>query len=137
MSKPEQRAAPATTASTIDPFSLLHDWFAGSERAWSEGLVALMKDERLSPALGKQAKAAMHLQTMLAEKVAQYLAIVNLPSRSDVQRLEALVGQLADSIARVEARLAGSGASSRVQAADAGAAPAVPRVRRTREPKGR
>ena len=137
MSKPEQRAAPAPSVSNLDPFSLLHEWFAGSERAWSEGIVALMKDERLSPALGKQAKAAMHLQTMLAEKMAQYLAIVNLPSRSDVQRLEALVGQLADSVARVESQLVSLRDSSRAQTGDAGASSAVPRVRRTLKPKGR
>jgi len=136
VSKPEQRVAPTPTPSSLDPFSLLHQWFAGSERSWSEGLVALMKDERLSPALGKQAQAAMHLQTMLAEKIAQYLAIVNLPSRSDVQRLEALVGQLADSVARVEAQLVSLRDRPGTQTEDAAAASPVPRVRRTLKPKG-
>jgi hypothetical protein len=128
-------AAPKTP--DFDPFALLHEWFARSEKTWSENLVALMKDERLSPVLAKQVKAAVHLQTMTSEKMAQYLALVNLPSHSDVQRLEGLVGQLADSVARVEAEIMSLRGMIRQLAKAEGSAPSTPRLRRTLKPRAR
>jgi hypothetical protein len=89
----------------FDPFALWRDWFVRSEQQWSENLSTMLKDERIAATLGKEAQRAMLGQKMFAEVMERYLAVMHLPSRTDVEKLADRLGQVEDVLAALQAEI--------------------------------
>jgi hypothetical protein len=89
----------------LDPFALWRDWFVRSEQRWSESLSTMLKDERIAETLGKEAQRAMLGQKMFAEVMERYLALMHLPSRTDLERLGERLGQVEDVLAALQAEI--------------------------------
>jgi len=115
-------------------FRMWREWIVKSEQQWSENVSKLLKDERTAGVVGKQVDEARMMHKMFAEMMQSYLAAVNLPSRLDLEWLDAAMGKLEDGLAAVQAELvqlrnavvkAGAAASE-----EAGGVPRLPRTRR-------
>lgn len=123
----------------VSPVALWRDWIVKSEAQWSQGLSELMKDERLSGPLGRQADELRMMQRQFAELAQASLAAANLPSRSDLEALDERMGRLEDGLAQVAAALSRLEQALAARQAVTPAAP--PRTRRpapaapTGEPK--
>jgi len=89
----------------FDPFALWRDWFVRSEQQWSESLSTMLKDERVAGTLGKEVQKAMLGQKMFAEVMERYLAVMHLPSRTDVEKLGERLGQVEDVLAALQAEI--------------------------------
>jgi hypothetical protein len=89
----------------IDPMKLWRDWFVKSEKAWSQALTEMMGDERFSKGMGRYMQEALHTHRMFSEAMSQYLANLNLPSRSDVLDLSDRLGQIEDTLAAIQVEL--------------------------------
>ena len=66
----------------LEPMTLWRDWFVKSEKAWSQALTDVMGDEKFSKGMGRYMQEALHTHRMFSEGMSQYLANLNLPSRS-------------------------------------------------------
>ena len=122
----------------LNQMALWRDWFVKSEKAWSQALTELMGDERFSKGMGRYMQEALHTHRMFSESMSQYLANLNLPSRSDVLELSDRLGQIEDTLAAIqvelrEQRIQLARASSGVSATDSPSTPS-PRPARTRRP---
>lgn len=102
---------------TLNPVALWRDWFIKSEKAWSQALTEMMGDEKFSKGVGRYMQEALHTHRMLSEVMSQYLANLNLPSRSDVLDLSDRLGQIEDNLAAIQVELR----QQRIQLARAGA----------------
>lgn len=89
----------------INPMALWRDWFVKSEKAWSQALTDMMGDERFSKGLGRYMQEALHTHRMFSEAMSQYLANLNLPSRSDVLDVSDRLGQIEDTLAAIQVEL--------------------------------
>lgn len=89
----------------LNPMALWRDWFVKSEKAWSQALTDLMGDERFSKGMGRYMQEALHTHRMFSESMSQYLANLNLPSRSDVLELSDRLGQIEDTLAAIQVEL--------------------------------
>lgn len=89
----------------FDPLKSWREWFIQNERAWSEELTGMMKQNAVAQAVGKEINAALYSQQMLTQGMAASLSMFNLPTRDDILALGERVGQLEDSVARQEAML--------------------------------
>lgn len=125
----------------LNPMALWRDWFVKSEKAWSQALTDLMGDERFSKGMGRYMQEALHTHRMFSESMSQYLANLNLPSRSDVLELSDRLGQIEDTLAAIQVELreqriqlarASTGAAAGDVSSASGAS--APRPARTRRP---
>ncbi|WP_028602858.1 hypothetical protein [Ottowia thiooxydans] len=91
--------------SSLDPLKTWREWFVKNEREWSESITKVMKDDAVAQSLGQEINAAIHRQQMFTQGLAGPMASMNIPSRADVAALGERIGQLEDSVARVEAAL--------------------------------
>jgi hypothetical protein len=89
----------------LDPMTLWRDWFVKSEKAWSQALTDVMGDEKFSKGMGRYMQEALHTHRMFSEGMSQYLANLNLPSRSDVLDLSDRLGQIEDALAAIHVEL--------------------------------
>jgi len=89
----------------LNPMALWRDWFIKSEKAWSQSLTDMMGDERFSKGLGRYMQEALHTHRMFSEAMSQYLANLNLPSRSDVLDISDRLGQVEDTLAAIQVEL--------------------------------
>lgn len=89
----------------LNPMSLWRDWFVKSEKAWSQALTDMMGDERFSKGMGRYMQEALHTHRMFSEGMSQYLANLNLPSRSDVLDISDRLGQIEDKLALIQVEL--------------------------------
>jgi hypothetical protein len=89
----------------LNPMALWRDWFVKSEKAWSQALTELMGDERFSKGMGRYMQEALHTHRIFSESMSQYLANLNLPSRSDILELSDRLGQIEDTLAAVQVEL--------------------------------
>lgn len=89
----------------LNPMSLWRDWFVKSEKAWSQALTDVMGDERFSKGMGRYMQEALHTHRMFSEGMSQYLANLNLPSRSDVLDIGDRLGQIEDTLALIQVEL--------------------------------
>lgn len=89
----------------IEPMQLWRDWFVKSEKAWSQALTEMMGDERFSKGMGRYMQEALHTHRMFSEAMSQYLANLNLPSRSDVLDLSDRLGQIEDTLAALQVEI--------------------------------
>lgn len=122
----------------LNPMALWRDWFVKSEKAWSQALTELMGDERFSKGMGRYMQEALHTHRIFSESMSQYLANLNLPSRSDILELSDRLGQIEDTLAAVQVELREQRiqlAQTRHADADPGAPPSGGmRPARTRRP---
>ncbi len=88
--------------SELDPLRIWREWYQKSEKQWSDGLTQLLGNDRIAKSTGKYAQEAVQLQRMFAELMAQSLATLNLPARSDILALSERMGQLEDAMAGVQ-----------------------------------
>ncbi len=88
--------------SELDPLRIWREWYQKSEKQWSDGLTQLLGNDRIAKSTGKYAQEAVQLQRMFAELMAQGLATLNLPARSDILALSERMGQLEDAMAGVQ-----------------------------------
>lgn len=121
----------------INPMSLWREWFVKSEKAWSQALTEMMGDERFSRGMGRYMQEALHTHRMFSEGMSQYLANLNLPSRSDLLDIGDRLGQIEDTLAAIQVELR----EQRIQIAratapggDASAAEQPVRPARTKRP---
>ncbi len=89
----------------LNPMSLWRDWFVKSEKAWSQALTDVMGDERFSKGMGRYMQEALHTHRMFSEGMSQYLANLNLPSRTDVLDISDRLGQIEDTLALIQVEL--------------------------------
>ena len=89
----------------IDPLKAWRDWFVQNERQWSESLTQILKSEPVARTVGQEINASLYRQQMMTQGMATSLQSMNLPTREDVIALGERIGQLEDSVARVEASL--------------------------------
>jgi hypothetical protein len=89
----------------LDPLKAWRDWFIQNERAWSEELTRMMKQDAVAQAIGKEINAALYWQQMLTQGMATWLGMFNLPTRDDVLNFGERLGRLEDSVARQEVML--------------------------------
>jgi hypothetical protein len=89
----------------IDPMTLWRDWFVKSEKAWSQALTDMMGDEHFSRGMGRYMQEALHTHRMFSEAMSQYLANLNLPSRSDLLDIGDRLGQVEDTLAAIQVEL--------------------------------
>ncbi len=115
---------------SFNPLAMWRDWVARSEAQWSEAAAKLMQDPRAGGALTKQVEEARLAQRMFAEMAQGSLALVNLPSRTDLEGLDERMGRLEDGLASVSAELV-----RMREALAGGVAPAVDAVRPARTRK--
>lgn len=120
---------------TFDPLHAWREWYQKSEKQWSDALSSILGNENFAQATGKYFQEAVHLQRMFGEAMAQYLAAVNVPSRTDITELGERVGQLEDVVAglQVEVRRLRHALAAANPAAPSDAAPVRPK--RTKRPK--
>ena len=128
-----------STDEKLNPMHLWREWFVKSEKAWSQALTEMMGDEKFSQGMGRYMQEALHTHRMFSEAMSQYLANLNLPSRSDVLDLSDRLGQVEDSVAALHVELREHRALLARNMRNAGAAePNVAPVRpaRTKRPPG-
>jgi hypothetical protein len=113
------------TPADFDPMKAWREWFVKNERDWSESITAMIKEDKVSSGLGQKFNASLVQQQALTKSMAEFMASMNMPTRDDFTALGERIGQLEDSIARIEALL--------VQA-NAGSAGATAKPPRTRKP---
>ncbi len=93
------------TDEKMNPVALWRDWFVKSEKAWSQALTEMMGDEKFSKGMGRYMQEALHTHRMFSEGMSQYLANLNLPSRSDVLDISDRLGQIEDTLAAIQVEL--------------------------------
>ncbi len=96
---------PTVDLSKLNPLAMWREWVAKSEAQWSEAAATLMKDPRAGGPLNKQVEEARLAQRMFGEMAQASLALVNLPSRTDLEGLDERLGRLEDGLANVSAEL--------------------------------
>lgn len=123
---------------SMDPIRLWREWFVKSEKSWSDALSEMMGDEHFSKGMGRYTLEALHTHRMFSETMAQYLANLNIPSRSDILDMNDRLAHMEETLNQIQvelreqrgqmARLAAG--NSNVPAASGGTA----RPSRTRKP---
>lgn len=89
----------------LNPMAVWREWFVKSEKAWSQALTEMMGDEKFSKGMGRYMQEALHSHRMFSEAMSQYLANLNLPSRSDVLDISDRLGQIEDTLAAIQVEL--------------------------------
>ena len=90
---------------SFDPLRTWREWYQKSEKKWSDAVSGVLGDDRFAQTTGKYVQEAVHLHRMFTESMAQYLAALNLPSRSDITALGDRVGELEDTVAGLQVEL--------------------------------
>ncbi len=86
----------------FDPLRTWREWYQKSEKQWSDTLSGILGNDRFAQTTGKYVQEAVHLHRMFTESMAQYLAALNLPSRTDIIALSERVGELEDHVAGLQ-----------------------------------
>jgi hypothetical protein len=118
----------------LNPLAMWREWVAKSEAQWSEAAATLMKDPRAGGPLNKQVEEARLVQRMFGEMAQASLALVNLPSRTDLEGLDERLGRLEDGVANVSAELVRLREALTLQAAPTLAAAKPARTRKAPAP---
>lgn len=78
----------------LDPMRMMREWFVKSEQMYSDAMTEVMGDERFSKTTGRYMQEALHMQRMFGEAMGQYLANLNLPSRTEVVEIKERVSNM-------------------------------------------
>lgn len=73
-----------TNTKNLDPIHQWREWFATSEKQWSDALRRVMASEPVARSAGRMLHEALHAHRMWSEGMAQCLTTLNLPSRTDI-----------------------------------------------------
>lgn len=87
----------------IDPMKAWRDWFANSEREWSEAMTRMMKEDGTARAVGQEITASLYARQMFKQNMSGTLASMNLATQDQLAALGERIGSLEDAVARVEA----------------------------------
>ena len=89
----------------LNPVRLWREWMIKSEKMWSDVITDFMGDPNVSSSMGRSMQEFLHLHRMFSETSAQYLSMLNLPSRGDILDISDRLGQLEDAVAAVQIEL--------------------------------
>jgi SMC interacting uncharacterized protein involved in chromosome segregation len=78
----------------LDPMRMMREWFVKSEQMYSDAMTDVMGDERFSKTTGRYMQEALHMQKMFGEAMGQYLANLNLPSRTEIVEIRERVSSI-------------------------------------------
>jgi SMC interacting uncharacterized protein involved in chromosome segregation len=78
----------------LDPMRMMREWFVKSEQMYSDAMTEVMGDERFSKTTGRYMQEALHMQKMFGEAMGQYLANLNLPSRTEIVEIRERVSSI-------------------------------------------
>jgi len=124
-----------TDSQQLDPMRLWREWFAKSEKAWSDALTEMMGDEHFANGLGRYVHEALHTHRMWSESMAQYLANLNIPSRSDLLEVTDRLAHMEETLNQIQVELRTQrGQLARLAAGATGSEAAPARPARTRKP---
>ena len=90
---------------SVEPMRVLRDWFVKSEKSWSDALSAMMGDERFATGMGRYVHEALHTHRMFAESMGQYLANLNIPSRSDILEMNDRLAHMEGMLNQIQVEL--------------------------------
>ena len=122
------------TDNNLDPIRLWREWFVKSEKAWSDALTEMMGDDRFSSGMGRYMQEALHSHRMFSETMGQYLANLNIPSRSDILDMSDRLAHIEDTLSALQVELREQRAQFAKFAANAPQGDAPARPSRTRKP---
>lgn len=109
---------------------MMREWFVKSEQMYSDAMTEVMGDERFSKTTGRYMQEALHMQRMFGEAMGQYLANLNLPSRTEVIEIKERVSNIE---ATLDSILVEMRALRAAQAAGPASAPAKKKPSRTKK----
>lgn len=89
----------------LDPVRLWREWFVKSEKSWSDALTGVMGDEKFAQGMGRYMHEALHTHRMFAESMAQYLANLNIPSRTDILDMNDRLAHMEDTLNQIQVEL--------------------------------
>lgn len=119
----------------INPIRLWREWFVKSEKSWSDALSEMMGDEHFSKGMGRYTLEALRTHRMFSETMAQYLANLNIPSRSDVLDMNDRLAHMDKTLNHIQVELREQRLQiARLAAATDGTVDARIRPSRTRKP---
>lgn len=90
---------------SLDPIRLWREWFVKSEKSWSDALSEMMGDEHFSKGMGRYTLEALHTHRMFSETMAQYLANLNIPSRSDILDMNDRLAHMEETLNQIQVEL--------------------------------
>ncbi len=120
---------------SMDPIRLWREWFIKSEKAWSDTLTEMMGDERFSDGMGRYMHEALHTHRMFGESMGQFLANLNIPSRSDILDMSDRLAHIEDTLNNIQVELRGQRTQLTKLASGTGSSEAPKRPARTRKPE--
>ena len=89
----------------MDPIRVWREWFVKSEKSWSDALSEMMGDEQFSKGMGRYTLEALHTHRMFSESMAQYLANLNIPSRSDILDMNDRLAHMDETLNQIQVEL--------------------------------
>lgn len=89
----------------LDPIRMWREWFVKSEKMWSDALTEMMGDEKFSQGMGRYVREGLHAHRMFSESMAQYLANLNIPSRTDILDMTDRVHHIEDALSQIQVEL--------------------------------
>lgn len=89
----------------MDPIRVWREWFVKSEKSWSDALSEMMGDEHFSKGMGRYTLEALHTHRMFSETMAQYLANLNIPSRSDILDMNDRLAHMDQTLNQIQVEL--------------------------------
>lgn len=113
----------------LDPMRMMREWFVKSEQMYSDAMTEVMGDERFSKTTGRYMQETMHMQKMFGEAMGQYLANLNLPSRTEVVEIKERVTSIEATLDSILVELR----ALRAQSAADTSAPAKKKPARTKK----
>ena len=90
---------------SMDPIRLWREWFVKSEKSWSDALSQMMGDEHFSKGMGRYTLEALHTHRMFSETMGQYLANLNIPSRSDILDMNDRLAHMEETLNQMQVEL--------------------------------
>ena len=98
MSEQEEKQAP-------DIVQIWRDWLTESERQFNAFFNELMNSETFARSVGGYMEVYAAFQRMLAQGMERYLALLNMPSRSDIVSLGETLRDIEGRLSRIEETL--------------------------------
>ena len=119
----------------INPIRLWREWFVKSEKSWSDALSEMMGDEHFSKGMGRYTMEALRTHRMFSETMAQFLANLNIPSRSDVLDMNDRLAHMDETLNHIQVELREQRLQiARLAATNVGTVGTSVRPSRTRKP---
>ena len=124
-----------TSDNNLDPIRLWREWFVKSEKSWSDALSEMMGDEQFSKGMGRYIHEGLHTHRMLSEAMAQHLANLNIPSRTDILDMTDRLAHMEDTLNQIQVELREQRSEiMRLSAGGTSGDPHAVRPARTRKP---